>query len=428
MIDVKRHGRFVRFFSASILIQGVLSATTLCVGLLLIRRTSDLDYSYYVLVSNAILLLSALQYAYAYPSLVYCITSDTGDAATRGDFVGGLYREQRALLLLLVPILAGATLVGRLFGLAGGEEFVIILLGIAASALALNREFFRMVLLARRGQSTLLRGDIIYAVLLIVGAAIATSVSHPAVWAIVGLALAAVIAGQWLKRTVYRIEPWSVPGRRGLLREIFPVGGWSTVGAASHWAFTQGYNYLVAGVLTVASVASIAATRILIMPINLISLGIGNVMLPTISGWLQRTNARTVLVRQVGIAAGLTVVSAVYMLLVWIFRDWIYAVVLKKDFPNRDHLLLAWFAIGIAMVLRDQLSYLLMARARFRVMSTLTIICATVSLLASFILMHSIGTEGALVGLLAGEAASVLGIIGLCLVEIRRNPEPGAVP
>lgn len=425
MIDVKRRGMFVRFFSASILIQGLLSAANLCVGLLLIRRTSDIDYSYYVLVSNAILLLTSLQYAYAYPSLIYCVTSDSGNASTRGEFVGGLYREQRTILLICVIALAGMAAIARVFGFIGDEVFLVMLAGIVTSAFALYRELFRMVLLAHRGQNTLVRGDFIYVVLLIAGAAVATLTAHPAIWAIATLALAAYLAGLWLKRAVYRYEPWNIHGRRGLLREIFAVGAWATAGAASHWAFSQGYNYLVAGVLSVPAVASIAATRILIMPVNLLSLGIGNVMLPTVSGWLQRIGARVVMYRLVGVTIGLTLVSAVYLLLLWIFRDWIFAAVLKKSFANRDQLLLVWFAIAIVMVFRDQLSYLLIAKARFRSTSILVMFCAAVSLLAGLFLMRSVGAVGALFGLLLGEVANVLGVIVLCVIEIRKNPLPG---
>jgi O-antigen/teichoic acid export membrane protein len=338
-----------------------------------------------------------------------------------------MYRELRTLLLACAAVLAGAAVIGRLFGVIGSELLVIILVGIAASAIGLYREFFRMVLLAHRGQGTLLRGDLIYAVLLIGGAAAATFFPYPAIWAITAVTLAAFIAGRWLKRAVYQYEAWNIHGRRGLLREIFAVGAWATAGAGSHWAFTQGYNYLVAGVLSVASVASLAATRTLIMPINLLSLGIGNVMLPTATGWLQRIPTVKVLYRLMSVGAGLVVLSAVYMLMVWVFRDWIFTVVLKKHFENRDQLLLAWFAIGMVMVLRDQLSYLLMARARFRATSFLTMTCAVLSLLASFFLMRSIGVVGGLLGLLLGEICNVIGIISLCVVEIRRNPSSGSV-
>jgi hypothetical protein len=36
--------------------------------------------------------------------------------------------------------------------------------------------------------------------------------------------------------------------------------------------------------------------------------------------------------------------------------------------------------------------------------------------------MRNIGAVGGLLGLLVGEACNVMGIIGLCVVEIRRYP------
>ncbi len=426
MSEARRRGKFARFFGASILIQGLLSAANLLVGLLLIRRTSDLDYSYYVLVSNAILLLTSLQYAYAYPSLIYSITSDSGTAKTRGDFMGGLCRELRTVLLVVVAALAAAATIGRVAGLIGGELYAIAIVAIAAGAFGLYRELFRMVLMARRGQEILLRGDVVYVVILVASAAAATLYPHPAIWAILGLGLAAFAAGRWLKGAAFRQEPWNMQGRRGLLRDISAVGAWATAGAAGYWAFSQGYNYMVAGVLSIPAVASIAATRILIMPVNLLSLGIGNVMLPTVSGWLQRIDTRTVMFRQVMVMIGLSIAAGVYLLLLWLFRDWIFANLLKKSFADRDHLLLVWFVVAIFMVFRDQLSYLLMARARFRETSILTMASAVISLLTGFLLIRSMGAVGSLLGLLLGEVVNVLGIIVLCQVEIRRNPHPGA--
>jgi len=142
MSDARRGG-ILRFFSASILIQGVLSAANLCVGLLLIRRTSDLDYSYYVLVSNAILLLSVLQYAYSYPSMIYAITSDSGTAATRGDFVGGMYREQRTLLMVAIGVLATAATLSRLLGVIGNELYIAMVLRDQLGYLLMARARFR---------------------------------------------------------------------------------------------------------------------------------------------------------------------------------------------------------------------------------------------------------------------------------------------
>ena len=53
--------RFLRIFSSGVAIQALTSAASLGASLILIRRTSDMQYGYYVLIWNAIVLLVALQ-------------------------------------------------------------------------------------------------------------------------------------------------------------------------------------------------------------------------------------------------------------------------------------------------------------------------------------------------------------------------------
>ena len=57
-------------FSSAVVDQAVLSAANLLVGVLLIRRSTDLEYGWYVLVWNALLLLTALQNAFIGPPMV----------------------------------------------------------------------------------------------------------------------------------------------------------------------------------------------------------------------------------------------------------------------------------------------------------------------------------------------------------------------
>ena len=61
MIVRSKRGVFIRMFSSALASQALLSATSFLVGLLLIRRTTDLQYGYYILVAGAILLATSLQ-------------------------------------------------------------------------------------------------------------------------------------------------------------------------------------------------------------------------------------------------------------------------------------------------------------------------------------------------------------------------------
>ena len=100
-------------------------------------------------------------------------------------------------------------------------------------------------------------------------------------------------------------------------------------------------------------------------------------------------------------------------------RDWIFGVLLKKQFPQRDLLLLLWGLIFLVMVVRDQLAYLLAVQGRFRVLTLLTLASAVLSLVVSYGAMRRFGVAGALVGMLIGE---LINLLGIAMLALRKSP------
>src|ERR1017187_2419217 len=96
-MKLRPHFEFLGMFSSAVIMQALLSASNLCVGLILIRFTSDVQYGYYVLILNSVLLLIGLQSAFIQPPMVLRMISS--NQAQRADLIGGLYRGQRWLLL-----------------------------------------------------------------------------------------------------------------------------------------------------------------------------------------------------------------------------------------------------------------------------------------------------------------------------------------
>jgi O-antigen/teichoic acid export membrane protein len=294
--------------------------------------------------------------------------------------------------------------------------------------MTLYREYFRMVLLAYRLPMQALKVDIFYVTFLGTGAYLATLTPVPAMTAAITLAFAALVGGWLLSRMVWRHEGWNIRGAPGVLAEVAPLGTWAVVGAAIHWTFAQGYIYLVAGTLDVTAVATISATRLLMMPVNLMSSGIGSMTFPTVSKWLQDYPVRAVFHRLSLLAAGIAGLAMLYFVIMWFLREWVFTYVIKGHFEHRDTLLLLWSAVFLLMAVRDQMLYLPAARGRFRIMAWLTLLTAIVSLLISYVCMRMFGMVGALVGVLSGEAFNIVGFIALSLREIRHadplHPEP----
>ncbi len=415
----RRHFAFARLLSGAVISQGLLSAASFAVGLILIRGTSDLQYGYYILALNALLLLLSLQNAIFAPPLA--IRLNRLDRQARGELVGGLYREQRRILSV-----AGG--VAMVLGLAvwytqtpNAHSGPLIVVTVVAALAVLHREYFRIVLLAHRRPLDVLRTDAFHVVLMVAGGLVATLTPAPAVTAVLTLGVAAVASGILLLRTLRRHEPWDILGSPGILHEIAPLAAWSTAGAAVHWAFTQGFIYLAAATLDIAAVAALAATRLLLMPVNLLSTGIGSLMLPVASGWLHLHGTALLWRRLRLLALALAAGAVCYFAILWFARDWIFGVVLRKQFAQSDELLLLWGAIFVVMVARDQLVYLLAAQGRFRALTLLTLACATVSLAASYWGMLRFGVAGALLGVLIGELISATGIV---ILSSRKAPDP----
>lgn len=401
---------------SAVLSQAVLSAASFAVGLLLLRHSTDLQYGYYILAWNAVLLAVSLHTAFINPPMVVHLTPL--DHRERGAFVGGLLRDQCVVLTIGVValcIVAGALWFVRVL------DFQMGLLAFATLAVTLPsllRNFFRIVLLANRSPEIVLKTDFFYVVLLLAGTAFAIRFQSAATAAIAMMAIANIVSGALAARALWRYQPWNTRGAPGILRTIAPVAALSTAGAGIHWAFSQGYMYLAAGILDVTAVAALAGTRLLLMPINLLSTGIGTLMLPLTADWLQRRGASFAFKRLCLFAAGIAITLVCYFAVLWFARDWIFASILKKQFEHRDQLLLLWAIAFLPMVIRDQLLYLLVTAQRFRLLTSLGFSCALVSLCAGYIGMTRFGVVGAPLGVLIGEALSLSGIVILSLRHV----------
>jgi O-antigen/teichoic acid export membrane protein len=410
---------FARLLSGALASQALLSAASFGVGLILIRHIADAQYGLYILATNTILLVSSLQNALLNPPLAN--RAARLDAPALGRFVSGLFREQRRLIAALACCAVLVTGVLWRVGLLPGPVALLCAATVLATLAVLYREFFRMVLYARRDARTVLGRDVLHAMLLVAGALFASITALPAVSAMLLIGVAATASGLLLARAYRAAAPWTAPGEGGVLRSVAPLALWSTAGAAIHWAFSQGYLFVVAGTLDMSAVAAIAATRLVMMPVNLLSAGLGSLMLPLACSWLQRHGMPRLRRRLLAGAAALGFATLAYFALLWNARTWVFGAVLHKQVPELDRLLALWGAIVFVMVTRDQLSYLMSAAGRFRALTLLTLGCAVLSLLSGYAAMSRLGAAGALTGLLLGETLSVAGILVMTRSPARRT-------
>jgi hypothetical protein len=73
------------------------------------------------------------------------------------------------------------------------------------------------------------------------------------------------------------------------------------------------------------------------------------------------------------------------------------------------------------MVVRDQFVNFLLARARYRSLTAVTVMSSIIALTVISVMIGRIGAPGAAIGVLAGEFAYTLGLIALSRFELWRQ-------
>ncbi len=404
----KTSARWVKILGSSVLDQAVLSVANFLIGLTLIRYADDTQYGYYVLMFNTVMLLTMLQNSFIGTPLV--IKLPKLDEIEKRQWLGSLHKDQSRwlgsgaviLLLLISGLWATGAITTTITALA--------LAAVAAIITSLYREFFRNTLLLYQRPQQVLLADLIYATGLITGGLIATQFPVAATIAILATALSALAGGRllsyWMRNL---IDTRAAPGR---LMTIAPIGLWAASGAGVYWLLNQGYSFVTAFTLDVAAVGALAAARLLMMPVNLVCTGIQKQITPAASHWLHTENASATLHKLVKVALAMGAIVIGYALLTWLLRDWIFLDLLRKDHAERDTLLALWTAIFLVKALRDPPMLILVLKQRFRILTFSSLGCALTALTLCFMLTRTLGTTGALWGMLLGELLSLIIIVG----------------
>ncbi len=393
--------------------QAVVSAASFLSGLVLLRLSTTEQYGYFVLMNTSVLFVLAVQGGFFQPQSVRVARQENPEL--RGLLIGGLLKTHRRIALITflssVLVLGLGTLIGLI-----RPALALLILGILLACFrAMIREVQRTILMACRDLPDVLKADTVYGFVLVGGVYLVTlSLSDWAgAAAAVVLALAATGASHVCRHALYRQgakHNETVPPVT--LRELAHIGSWGFAGSVVQWTFTQGYTYVVAAQLGATALAAISATRLLLMPINLLSGGLAQFIMPAAAQWLNRYPLSQVVRRLATAALLLLVATSLYSVLMWQMRDFIFGTLMHKHFDDRDGLLLLWIVVFSITVVRDIMGYILAARLKYRILSTITLFSAAAAIMVTLLCLGPFGGRGALFGLLTGEILNLLGILG----------------
>jgi O-antigen/teichoic acid export membrane protein len=408
-----QQNRLLRLLTSTVFNQALLSGTNFLVGFLLIRYTADQAYGHYLLVFSAIMLMTSLQGGWVGP--LYILAPKQTEAV-KAEMVGAIYHSLNRfwpkLMLGMVLVWCAFELTTFVLHHSNGMAWVW-LIAIAAGGTALRRDYLRTALLIHTRPQVMLLQDVFYAAVLLASALIAVAVpEHAAVIVVAGLAAAAFVSNWGTHRSLSQ-DPGLPEGHAApIWQQLRNDGGWAVIGVVVFWSFSQGYNYLIAAQLSVAAVASVGATRLLLMPVNLLTNGVKNQLVPLSAAWFHEHGGRFLMNRTQLIILVLLALSGAYALVLWFLQDWIMGTLLKKNFPHQHLLIGLWIAIFLIGMVRDMYQNVLLVLRQFRLLAVLAAISAVVSLsaIAAALWQHQ-GVLGVLYGLLLGEILYLLGVV-----------------
>lgn len=395
--------------------QGLVSLANFVAGWWLLRTAGPAGYAHWVLAISGIALLVSLQVSFLGPPLSLRMARLPAEGQRR--LVGGLLGEQqRGLRVLALTGLAGMAGLALFLPSATRQTWYVGLAALCALLLQLRREFQRQVLYSANRAPAVMGADFVYGLVLTAGviASHYTSAAWRVVVSLAALGAAAAVARSLLARHVARHLAAVPHVQPGMLREIAPLALWSTSGSALAWAAGQGFLTLVAIRLGPESVATLAATRLPMMPMNLLVAGMGGLLAPASARWLVALGPSRLQGRLVFIGLALAAATAAWTAMLWPWHVQLFSLLSPAPLAHAPLLFLGWGLAYTLLALRDTLAYLPAASGAYRSLTLLTgssALISTTACLTGMLLVPD--ARGAMMGIVIGEAGALLGVLWL---------------
>ena len=392
--------------------QVIVSGAGFLCAILLARYSAVEEYGAYVLIFSIMLIINGFQTAMITDPLTYLCAEYHDRKLSR--YVSSLFVAQTVLGLLS----AGLAAAGYFIAMSMGVVPIILkaIMGLcAAVAFVQFRELFRRLLFARFRLTAALISDGLYAFILLVGVVTLWKggiLTAESVFYLIAIAsvLAAGIAGYHLRDHFCSDLTWS--DVLEMLRSNWSFGRWQLIGLAGSYGYLQANTIIVAAMLGTVAAAELHAAQNLLLPIQLLLVGIGNYASPRAS-WLYVNEGRSTLQRFVmrwtGLLAVLAVVYCGTMALApAFFLDLLYG----GKYPGAGILVRIWAVAFLVLALRRFPTVGIVAMRRPDIAVFAGLGGGIVSVILCLVLADRIGVAGAAAAR-AGAEIVILLVVGV---------------
>jgi O-antigen/teichoic acid export membrane protein len=379
--------------------QGMLSVINLGVQILLIKTVAKSDFGYYSIALSVIMYLMSFQNAVVNTPITVSIASKTKEA--KNLYVSSIFSGQ--LLSLGIISIVGLIVVSLLYllGLSAEESFIAASLSLASFGI-LNREFLRSYFFAEEEPLRVLKLDfyygIIYAVLIAISYVV-FKISVPLIILFMGVASGfdSLILN---KRFKFNFQFAHI---KSAFLENWLISKWSLIGVTVTHLQNYAYLYVISTLLGSAATADVSASRLLLMPLGLITIGWGNVIRPYGSKLREQKQLKKFFKNLAISGLVFPLVVLIVTLIFFIFSDWFLHNLFTSDYKSVFDYLFYWATLTSIGFLRANASYGLQVVKKFKSLALFNAVTMLITVTLAFVLTNQFEIEGALMASITGE-------------------------
>jgi len=202
----------------------------------------------------------------------------------------------------------------------------------------------------------------------------------------------------------------SLSGIKADLAEIAVGGRWAALTKLLYSLRTQAHTIVVAIALGPIGVAQINAGRMLITPAAILIPAMSQVVLPRIAATVRSEGWPAVLILQRRVAISMFAMAVIYsvaLLSAWpMLSGW----VLGGEYSDLFWVAALWCVFACILAVRNSFEWTVQAMRMFRQLTVISALCAPIALISVWGIASLGGLEGAVLGVIVGELAMVLGV------------------
>jgi len=379
--------------------QGLLSAINLGVQILLINTVTKSDYGYYAIAFSIIMYMMSFQNAVVNTPITVSIASKTEDEINR--YVSSVFSGQLIALAFIVIFGSVITSILYFFGLGEEESLIVASLCIGSFGI-LNREFLRAYFFAVEEPGRVLKLDFYYGVIylgLICIAYLLFKINVPLI--IIFMGFAAGFDSLILNKR-FKFD-FNFTNIKNSYNENWQMGKWSLLSVTLTHLQNYSYLYVIGALLGSAAMADVSASRLLLMPLGLLTIGWGNVVRPYGSKLREQNQLKKFFWNLVLAGLAFPVLVLLITLILYFSSDILLEYVFTKDYDTVFDYLFYWAILTSAQFLRLNANYGLQVIKKFRSIAKVNASAALFVILLTFILTLQYQIAGALIASLIGQ-------------------------